>query len=75
MLGTGRGRIVSVLAIVSLALGIAGNAVAFSLVEAFLIRPLPYPEADRLVLLGCSGATRYSACSGRNSVPRAAATR
>jgi putative ABC transport system permease protein len=52
MLGRGRGRIVSLLAIVSLALGIAGNAVAFSLVEVFLIRPLPYPEADRLVLLG-----------------------
>jgi predicted permease len=51
-LGTGRGRIVSVLAVASLALVMAGNAVAFSTMEAFVLRPLPYPDADRLVLLG-----------------------
>jgi putative ABC transport system permease protein len=41
----------SMVGIVSLALGIAGNAVVFSLVDAVLLKPFPYRDADRLVLL------------------------
>ena len=47
-----RGRVVALFAIASLALGIAGNGIFFSWTNALLFEPLPYRDADRLVLLG-----------------------
>jgi putative ABC transport system permease protein len=37
------------IAALSLAIGIGGNAVMFSLVDKLLVRPLPYPDASRLM--------------------------
>ena len=41
----------AVAAVLSLAIGIGANTAVFSVASALLLRPLPYPDADRIAIL------------------------
>src|SRR6185369_16143067 len=57
-----RQPILASLAVVTLALGIGANATIFSLLNAALLKPLPFPESDRLVAI--ADGSRVDGMSG-----------
>jgi putative ABC transport system permease protein len=49
-----KNRLASLVSIVALALGIGANTVIFSMAEVFLLHPVPFEDADRIVALADS---------------------
>jgi putative ABC transport system permease protein len=62
----------------TMAIGIGGSTVLFALVDAVILRPLPYPDADQLVRIvdtnPAAGIARAGAASGNVHEWRARAT-
>src|SRR5690349_12104887 len=42
---------ISIIAILTLAIGIGANSAIFSLINALLLKPLPFPELERVVAI------------------------
>ena len=72
--GSARRPLFSLTVILTLALAIGAPTAIFSVVHAVLLRPLPYPDADRLVRFRMAGQTHRGPVSF-DAVPAATALR
>lgn len=59
----------ALVAVLTVGLAIAANTALFSVVDAVLLRPLPYPDADRLVMLWQDRSARAEGEAERFSPP------
>src|SRR5579863_2729910 len=74
--GIVRARSFSAAVVFTLALGIGGTAAMFTAINVAFLKPLPYPQADRLVLLWqTSRQSRHIPVSMADSLDWAARSR